>query len=94
MENWTHLLAHGWWDIDLEGVLRDLLLDIERSHGLGRKRSHWTKLISMMVPLVNQDRLTDLELIVCPFAVTEVFGPCLLMVQRTKHEGPIRLQLI
>ena len=48
----------------------------------------------MVILLVDQDVLSDKELVVRPFSVAELLGSGSLVVESPEDEGPVGLQLL
>ena len=89
MEHWPHFLSNGRGCVNLEGVLGDLLLDLELAHCFRCQGSNWAQLISVVLPLVDQSVLSHLELIVGSLAVAKCLRPCMFVIQRTVDNVPV-----
>ena len=94
MEHWPHFFSNGRWYVNLEGVFGDLIFDLERAHCFRCQGSKWARLISVVLTLVDQNVLSHLELIFGSLAVAKCLRPCLLIVQRTVEQVPIRSHFI
>ena len=70
--NGSHVFPYVWWDIDFKCILCDLPLDFVGYHCFGCQRSVWTQLVPVVVFLVNQDVLSHMKLVLCPFPVPVV----------------------
>ena len=70
--------------------MSDLLLDLELSHCFRSQGSSWAQLISVVFPLVDQNVMSHLELIISPFAVAKCLRQCLFVIQRTVDKVQIR----
>ena len=83
MEHRPHFLPKGRRSVNLEGVLGELLLNLERAHGFRCHVSNWAQLMSVVLLLVDQNILYYLELVFVQFTVAKCLRSCLFMVQCT-----------
>ena len=82
MEHGPHIVQNVSVYVNFEGILCDLLLDLERSLCFCCQGSNWAQLISVVFLLVDQNDLPYFELAVCQFDVDKRLRQRLLVVQR------------
>ena len=76
--------------VNFKGVPGVMILDIELVQRFRCQWSNCAQLITVVLPLVDKNVLTHIELIVGPFAVAKCLRPCLFVIQCTVDNIQIR----